>query len=166
MDSIFFLVGGVPLKPSSCLGAGGLLTLLLTYPSTLTNLLLHWLLPFSRLLTLHWLLLYLSTFMYVYRKTRLLFSSDVLLTLGPRPNTVQLPNHLQLLSLYLATYLLLLLIFLSLKPSYYKKALKSPKKANKLLATDKEFSSLSSKCTWHLVPLVSPMRVIGCSWKY
>ena len=52
------------------------------------------------------------------------------------------------------------------EPSSYKKALKSPEKANLLLATDKEFSSLSSKGTWHLVPLVSPMRVIGCSWKY
>ena len=52
------------------------------------------------------------------------------------------------------------------EPSSYKKALKSPEKAHWLLATDKEFSSLSSKGTWHLVPLSSPMRVIGCSWKY
>ena len=50
--------------------------------------------------------------------------------------------------------------------SSYKKALKSPTTANWLLATNKEFSSLSSKCTWHLVPLVSPMRFVGCSWKY
>jgi hypothetical protein len=45
-------------------------------------------------------------------------------------------------------------------------AMKIPDKAHRLIATDKEFSSLTSKGTWHLVPLVSPMRVIGCSWKY
>jgi hypothetical protein len=44
--------------------------------------------------------------------------------------------------------------------------MKSPDKARWFAATDKEFSSLTSKSTWHLVPLVSPMRVIGCSWKY
>ena len=44
--------------------------------------------------------------------------------------------------------------------------MKSHAKANWLLATDKEFPSLTSKNTWHLVPLASPMRVFGCSWKY
>jgi hypothetical protein len=52
------------------------------------------------------------------------------------------------------------------EPCSYKKAMKSPDKSHWLLATNKEFSSLTSKNTWHLVPLVSPMRTIGCSWKY
>jgi hypothetical protein len=39
--------------------------------------------------------------------------------------------------------------------------MKSPDKAHWLTAADTEFSSLTSKSTLHLVPLVSPMRVIG-----
>jgi hypothetical protein len=44
--------------------------------------------------------------------------------------------------------------------------MKSLDKAHWLLATYKEISSLTSKHACHLVPLLSPMRVIGCSWKY
>jgi hypothetical protein len=52
------------------------------------------------------------------------------------------------------------------EPSSYKKAMKSHDKDHWRLATDKEYSSLTAKKTWHLVPLTSTMRVIGCSWKY
>ena len=52
------------------------------------------------------------------------------------------------------------------EPNSYKKAMKSPDKDHWLLATNKEFSSLIAKGTWLLVPHVSTMRVIGCSWKY
>ena len=41
-----------------------------------------------------------------------------------------------------------------------------PDKAHWLLATEKELYSLISKGTWHLVPFSSPMRIIGCSWKF
>jgi hypothetical protein len=52
------------------------------------------------------------------------------------------------------------------EPCSFKKAMKSPGKAHWLLATEKEFSSLISKGTWHMVPFTSPVRVIGCSWKF
>jgi hypothetical protein len=44
--------------------------------------------------------------------------------------------------------------------------MKCPDKDHWLLATQKELSSLITKATWHLVPLISPMRVIECSWKF
>ncbi len=44
--------------------------------------------------------------------------------------------------------------------------MKSPDKALWLLGTENDFSSLISKGTWHLVPVVSPMRVIRYSWKF
>ena len=53
-----------------------------------------------------------------------------------------------------------------IEPCSFKKAMKSPNKTHFLLASEKEYSSLIAKGTWHLVPLVSPMRVIGCSWKF
>ena len=51
------------------------------------------------------------------------------------------------------------------EPCSFKKAMKSPDKAHWLLATEKEFSSLICKGTWHLDPRVPLMRVIGCAWK-
>ena len=61
----------------------------------------------------------------------------------------------------------LLLLYLLLSPTCsFKKVMKSPDKDHWLLAAQKEFSSLISKGTLHLVPLIFPMRVIGCSWKF
>jgi hypothetical protein len=41
--------------------------------------------------------------------------------------------------------------------------MKSPDKDHWRLATDKIFAFLTAKTTWHLVPHISNMRVIGCS---
>ena len=144
---------------------GSTFILSLMYLSSRTNPFLLWRFLRRWLLSLLRFLINLPLFLLVYTQMRLPFFSVALQTLAPVANSVLSPSPLLPPFPYPTTSSLQLLFFLSSSPLLTRRPSRAPKRQKWLLATEKDFSSLSLKGTWHLVPLVSPLRVIGCSWK-